>query len=245
MQMKSKWKNWCAFSLLATTAVTSVAHADQQTWGTILGGVIGAVAGNSVGGGNGRIAATILGAGIGAALGNGIGESLDEKDKLEAENAYLRSLNGGINEPYDWQGTHDPDNRGRFQTHTEFRNEYGYNCRTYVSETWIHGQYDRHEGTSCYYPDGSWREWTRETSSSPRPRYERRRYTCVLRDDFGATYVGRAATRVQAEDAAAHQCSQYRNPRFCLDEPRCDLEVTRGDSSDYGETRDEYRRRRY
>jgi surface antigen len=220
---QSKWITWCALSLLATSAVISTARADQQTWGTILGGVVGGIAGSAIGGGNGKTIATIIGAAGGAVAGNSIGASLDEKDQAEAENAYLRSMNSAPNQPVEWAGDRDHGNHGRFQTESEFRNDDGLNCRTYVSESWINGQYSRREGTSCLFADGSWREWDRTTTSAPAPRpVEVRRFRCIVRDDFGATYMGYGPSRGEAEDAAVNQCSQYRNPRFCQSDLHCD-----------------------
>jgi outer membrane lipoprotein SlyB len=40
--------------------------------GTVIGGVIGAVAGNQVGGGNGNTLATVAGAGVGAVIGTNV-----------------------------------------------------------------------------------------------------------------------------------------------------------------------------
>lgn len=59
------------FTMLFVTlalGATSVAQADNNG-GALLGGIIGAVVGNQVGGGNGRVAATAVGAIIGAQVG--------------------------------------------------------------------------------------------------------------------------------------------------------------------------------
>ncbi|MGB2580595.1 MAG: glycine zipper 2TM domain-containing protein [Minisyncoccia bacterium] len=54
--------------VVLSLGATSVAQAD--TGGAVLGGILGAVVGNQVGGGNGRVAATAVGAIIGSQVGD-------------------------------------------------------------------------------------------------------------------------------------------------------------------------------
>jgi surface antigen len=230
---QSKWMTGCTLGLLATSSLTLPAHADgdQEALGTLIGGIIGAATGNAIG--DGDPIAIILGAGAGAAIGNSVGSALDEKDKLEAENAYLRSMNGGVNQTYEWQGRSNGGHRGRFQTQSEFRNNEGYNCRTYVSESWINGQYIRREGTSCLYPDGTWREWVRETSRpTPPPPRTYQTFSCVLYDDFGNPHPGYSEFLERARRQAYQHCIDRRNPMFCQNAPSCTSE-TRYESPRY------------
>lgn len=64
------------FTLLVVVlslGATSVAQADNG--GAFLGGILGAVVGNQVGGGNGRVAATAVGAVIGSQVGDNMTKS--------------------------------------------------------------------------------------------------------------------------------------------------------------------------
>jgi len=54
--------------VVLSLGATSVAQADNG--GALLGGILGAVVGNQVGGGNGRVAATAVGAVIGSQVGD-------------------------------------------------------------------------------------------------------------------------------------------------------------------------------
>ncbi len=60
----------------------SASSIDKQAVGTVLGGILGAVAGSRIGGGNGRFVAVAAGTLLGAYVGNQIGASLDEADRL-------------------------------------------------------------------------------------------------------------------------------------------------------------------
>ena len=57
---------------------------ENETAGSILGGVAGAVVGNQFGSGDGKTAATALGAVIGAMVGGNVGRSLDATSRQRA-----------------------------------------------------------------------------------------------------------------------------------------------------------------
>lgn len=167
MLKNRKAKTFLAIGVLS--ALTSQALADNKDiLGTVIGAAIGGALGSNVGKGNGKTVATIAGAVIGGVIGHEIGEALDERDRLAAENAYLRSLEGPINQPTRWDGHESGSssgNSGTFQSTREFRSSEGYHCRSYVSETYVNGRYHRKEGSACRYPDGSWRSYESETVS--------------------------------------------------------------------------------
>lgn len=148
----------CALGLITAFARSDAARADdKEVLGTILGGVAGGLAGSGLG--DGDAVATVLGAGIGAIIGNQIGEALDEKDALEAENAYLRSMEERENAVVEWRSSRERDRYGSFRPGRFYRDQRGYRCRAYVNETWIHGRLYRREGVACQGRDGRWSEW--------------------------------------------------------------------------------------
>ena len=77
-------------SLLKTVSIVAIvvgisgcnahngSYVNNQTGGTLLGGIVGGVVGNHFGKGSGKTAATALGAVIGAMTGGNVGRSMDQ-----------------------------------------------------------------------------------------------------------------------------------------------------------------------
>ncbi len=107
LSMKSPCK--FAFVLIAASIMSGCAS-NNADMGTLLGGATGAIIGNQVGSGSGRVAATALGAVAGAWVGNRVGARLDEQDRRSLHDYSRRSAETG--EPYSF---YNPDTgvRGR------------------------------------------------------------------------------------------------------------------------------------
>ena len=149
--------------LFAASLVPSLAGcagmSENETAGTILGGVAGAVVGNQFGDGDGKTAATALGAIIGATVGREIGHSLDRTSRRRADAATRRALDtASVGEGITWEnpanaggparGTakitrHGADNRGR-------------TCREYQQTVVIGGKEVQSYGTACRDDNGDW-----------------------------------------------------------------------------------------
>jgi len=65
---------------------------DKETVGTVLGGILGAVAGSQFGKGKGQLAAVAIGTLAGAYVGNQFGASLDEADRIALEKKSAEAL---------------------------------------------------------------------------------------------------------------------------------------------------------
>lgn len=124
--------------------------------GTVVGAVAGGIIGNQVGNGTGRVLATVAGAFVGGIVGHSIGQSLDEQDRMlaqEAEYAALETGQSGVARP--WR---NPDN-GHYgevvPTRTYRRGEY--DCRDFKHTVYIDGRPQTMSGTACRNPDGTWR----------------------------------------------------------------------------------------
>lgn len=78
-----------ATAFLHTACVTD--GKENQTAGTIIGGIGGAILGSQIGGGSGWIIATAVGTLGGALIGSEIGRSLDARDKAEMKKAETRA----------------------------------------------------------------------------------------------------------------------------------------------------------
>ena len=93
------------------TSLTLTACANKQESGTLVGAVAGGAIGNQFGKGNGKVLATVAGALIGGVVGSEVGKSMDQQDRMLAQQAELAALErgqSGVSTP--WR---NPDN-GRY-----------------------------------------------------------------------------------------------------------------------------------
>nr|VFJ50297.1 MAG: Surface antigen [Candidatus Kentron sp. FM]VFJ56491.1 MAG: Surface antigen [Candidatus Kentron sp. FM]VFK08299.1 MAG: Surface antigen [Candidatus Kentron sp. FM] len=150
------WNKILISTFLATGLALSGCNMDGPTneqTGMVLGGVIGGVAGNQVGGGSGRTVATVIGALAGAYIGGKIGHSMDETDRLRAEQALEETPTGTTSS---W---HNPDTGDQYAvtpTNTYYAADTGRPCREYALDATIGGSEEKVYGTACRTPDGYW-----------------------------------------------------------------------------------------
>ncbi len=124
--------------------------------GTLVGAVAGGVLGNQVGKGKGRVLATVAGAFVGGIVGHSIGKSLDQQDRMlaqQAEYAALERGQSGVATP--WR---NPDN-GRYGevVPSKVYSRSGSNCRDFTHTIYIDGRPQTMRGTACRNSDGTWR----------------------------------------------------------------------------------------
>lgn len=144
------------FAVLVVAAGLLVGGCQQvrnEEVGTVVGGALGGLAGAHVGGGKGRIVAAVAGAVAGAYLGGKVGKSMDELDRIKANQALEATPTGQTST---WR---NPDTGNSYtvtptQTYTD---NGGAPCRDYTTEAWIDGQREIIKGTACRQPDGTWR----------------------------------------------------------------------------------------
>lgn len=124
--------------------------------GSLIGAVAGGILGNQVGKGSGRVVATAVGAVIGGIVGSEIGRSLDEADRLRAQEAEYRALeynDTGVASPWRNQSS------GHYGSVVPGRPYLrgGLNCREYTHTIYVQGRPQTMRGTACRQPDGTWR----------------------------------------------------------------------------------------
>lgn len=130
---------------------------ENQTLGTIIGGVGGAVLGSQFGGGSGRIIATALGTLGGALLGRELGKSLDAKDKAKMVEAEDIAHASPVGETVRWSNP-DSGNSGTVTPVREGRSsQTGTTCREYQTTVSVDGKNEEGFGTACQQADGSWK----------------------------------------------------------------------------------------
>ena len=133
---------------------------ENETAGSILGGVAGAVVGNQFGSGDGKTAATAAGAVIGAMVGGNIGRSLDETSRQRAGAATYEALETAtIDEPIRWE---NPNNTGGAASGSatvtrQGATSDGRTCREFQQTVVIGGREEQSYGTACRDDNGDWK----------------------------------------------------------------------------------------
>lgn len=157
---RSTLKTALSAGMIASTLVLTGCAADgsnqNETLGTLLGAAAGAWAGSSIGSGDGQIIATAAGTMLGATLGNRVGRSMDELDRMKAQDAQQYAYNAPIGEAIVWN---NPDS-GNYGNVTPVRDGYtdsGRYCREFQTEVTVDGQLQNGYGTACRQEDGSWK----------------------------------------------------------------------------------------
>lgn len=151
-------------SVIVLTAATFIlaACADyqnnpKQTIGGLLGAGLGALAGSQVGSGKGQLVAVAIGALAGAALGSNIGRSLDDVDRLKAQQTTQKALESSRTGATSSWSNPDSGASGTVTPTRTYQTASGENCREYSQTVTIDGKQETAIGTACRQPDGNWR----------------------------------------------------------------------------------------
>lgn len=135
-----------------TLALGTTACTNEQT-GQVVGGILGGVAGHQVGGGHGRDVATVVGAIAGTFIGGAVGRSMDDTDRLKAQQSLEYNQ---THQPSHW---YNPDSGNEYTltpTRT-YQSNGGQYCREYTSDVVVGGRRETAYGTACRQADGSWK----------------------------------------------------------------------------------------
>jgi surface antigen len=128
---------------------------DKQDTGLVVGAAAGGILGNQVGRGSGKVLATVAGAVIGGIVGSEIGRSMDQQDRILAQQAEMNALERGRSgERIAWR---NPDN-GRYGDvvpGAPYRRG-AVDCRDYTHTVYMNGRPQTMRGTACRNPDGTW-----------------------------------------------------------------------------------------
>lgn len=128
----------------------------KQDTGLAVGALAGGILGNQVGSGSGKVLATVAGAVIGGIVGSEIGRSMDQQDKILAQQAELQALERGqTGAAVPWR---NPDNGryGEVVPSKPYRRGPS-DCRDYTHTVYIDGRPQTMRGTACRNSDGTWR----------------------------------------------------------------------------------------
>ncbi|MEE8499136.1 MAG: RT0821/Lpp0805 family surface protein, partial [Kiloniellales bacterium] len=100
-------------------------------------------------------AATAAGVLIGALIGSEIGRSMDEVDRMRAEQAYNQAATAPIGQTIAWDNP-DTGNSGTVVAIREGTKNTGEYCREFQQTVVIGGRQEDAYGVACRRPDGSW-----------------------------------------------------------------------------------------
>jgi surface antigen len=123
--------------------------------GLAVGAVAGGILGNQIGKGSGRVVATAVGAFVGGIVGHEIGRSMDQQDRMLAQQAEYEALERGQSGiSRQWR---NPDNGhyGEIVPTRPYKRGVA-DCRDYTHKVYIGGQPQAMRGTACRNPDGTW-----------------------------------------------------------------------------------------
>ena len=155
--MKVKMLVIAVLIAFTTAACENSQFGTKRTIGALGGAAAGGLLGAQVGHGRGQLAATAAGALLGALIGSEIGRSMDEVDRMRAEQAYSQAANAPVGETIAW----DNPNTGNYGSVTPIREgtkaATGEYCREFQQTVVIGGRQEDAYGVACRQPDGSWK----------------------------------------------------------------------------------------
>ena len=128
----------------------------KQGVGAVTGAALGGLLGSQFGSGTGKLAATGAGVFLGALIGSEVGRSMDEVDRLKADQANYRAKTAPIGETITWNNP-DTGHRGTVTPVRDGTSSSGQYCREFQQTVTIGGETQSAYGTACRQPDGSWR----------------------------------------------------------------------------------------
>mgnify|MGYP001815199343 FL=1 len=145
-----------AAAVLFAAACTPADYGSRETTGGLTGAVLGGLLGAQFGRGDGNLVTTGAGVLIGALIGSEIGRSMDDVDRIRANEAISFAHQAEIGETIRWNNTQT----GNFGTVTPLRDGLtasGRYCREYQQTITIDGRRAVGVGIACRQPDGTWR----------------------------------------------------------------------------------------
>ena len=150
-----KFKTVFAAVLVLVFAAACSGQGEKQKVGTGTGAVLGGLLGAQFGSGTGQLIATGAGVFIGALIGSEVGKSMDEVDRMKANQAINRAHSAPIGETITWNNP-DSGNSGTVTPMRDGTTASGAYCREFQQTVTIGGETEQAFGTACRQPDGSW-----------------------------------------------------------------------------------------
>lgn len=141
--------------VLMTVGCAENAYGPRQTVGGLTGAALGGLLGAQFGSGSGQLATTGAGVLIGVLIGSEIGRSMDEVDRMRANDAVNRAHGALIGETIVWNNPRT-GNSGSIIPVRDGSSTSGQYCREFQQAITVGGETAQGYGIACRQPDGSW-----------------------------------------------------------------------------------------
>ena len=147
-----------AVVIAALAGCANSGYGPKQTAGGLTGAALGGLLGAQFGGkgGSDKLATTAAGVLIGGLIGSEIGRSMDEVDRMKANQAIVKAHNAPIGETITWNNPNN-NHRGSVTPTRDGRTSDGDYCREFHQTVTIGGRTEDAYGIACRQPDGTWR----------------------------------------------------------------------------------------
>ena len=142
-------------AVMAAGCAQNGRYGTKQTVGTLGGAALGGLAGAQFGSGSGKLAATAAGVFIGGLIGSEIGRTMDEVDRMKAQQAYTQATTAPVGQTITWNNP-ETGNYGTVTPTREGTKSSGEYCREFQQTVTVGGKQEDAYGIACRKPDGSW-----------------------------------------------------------------------------------------
>lgn len=144
--------------VLTVSGCANSPYGPKQTAGGLTGAALGGLLGAQFGGrgGSDKLATTAVGVLVGGLIGSEIGRSMDEVDRMKANEAVVRARSAPIGQTITWNNPNN-SNRGSITPTRDGTSETGNYCREFHQTVTIGGKSEDAYGIACRQPDGTWR----------------------------------------------------------------------------------------
>lgn len=145
-------------TLISVSGCAANSYSERQTVGAMTGAALGGLLGAQFGGksGDDRLATTAAGVFIGTLIGSEIGRSMDDVDRLRANEANTQAQTASLGEKITWNNPQN-NHSGAVTPTRDGYTESGNYCREYYQTVSIGGRTEDAYGVACRQPDGDWR----------------------------------------------------------------------------------------
>lgn len=144
-------------ALLLVGSCASQSHrGEREVTGGLMGAALGGLLGAQFGSGTGQVAGAAAGVLIGALLGSEVGRSMDDVDRMKANQAAVVARTAPLGEKVTWNNPQS----GHYGSYTPTRDgtsESGSYCREFYQTVSVGGRNEDAYGIACQQPDGTWR----------------------------------------------------------------------------------------
>lgn len=146
-----------ALLLIAALSMAGCAeYGQKQTVGGLTGAALGGLLGAQFGSGSGKLAGTAIGVLVGGLMGSEVGRSMDDLDRVKANQAVVKAQTAPLGENITWNNPKS-GHEGSITPTRDGYSDSGNYCREFYQTVNIGGETQDAYGVACQQPDGSWR----------------------------------------------------------------------------------------